>query len=54
MPRAAIDVIEWHRIAVGNVNWRDCAAIVSSVLTLAHGLAIATTAEGVETEAQLE
>jgi EAL domain-containing protein (putative c-di-GMP-specific phosphodiesterase class I) len=29
-------------------------AVVSSVLTLAHGLGIATTAEGVETEDQFE
>ena len=32
----------------------DCAAIVASVLTLARGLDIATTAEGVETEEQFE
>ena len=38
----------------GVLNRRDCAAVVASVLALAHGLGIATTAEGVETEAQLE
>jgi diguanylate cyclase (GGDEF)-like protein/PAS domain S-box-containing protein len=32
----------------------ECAAIVSSVLTLAYGLSIATTAEGVETQEQLK
>jgi diguanylate cyclase (GGDEF)-like protein len=32
----------------------ECAAVVSSVVTLAHGLNIATTAEGVETEEQFE
>jgi diguanylate cyclase (GGDEF)-like protein/PAS domain S-box-containing protein len=32
----------------------ECAAIVSSVLTLAYGLGIATTAEGVETEEQFK
>jgi EAL domain-containing protein (putative c-di-GMP-specific phosphodiesterase class I) len=32
----------------------DCAAVIASVLTLARALDIATTAEGVETEEQLE
>ena len=32
----------------------DCAVVVASVLTLAHGLDIVTTAEGVETEEQLD
>src|SRR6202023_3873290 len=32
----------------------ECTAIVASVLTLARGLDISTTAEGVETEAQFE
>jgi diguanylate cyclase (GGDEF)-like protein/PAS domain S-box-containing protein len=38
----------------GVLNRRDCAAVVSSVLALAQGLGTATTAEGVETEEQLE
>jgi EAL domain-containing protein (putative c-di-GMP-specific phosphodiesterase class I) len=38
----------------GVLNRRDCAAVVSSVLALAHGLGTVTTAEGVETEEQLE
>ena len=32
----------------------ECAAVIASVLTLARGLDIATTAEGVETEEQFE
>jgi EAL domain-containing protein (putative c-di-GMP-specific phosphodiesterase class I) len=32
----------------------ECAAIISSVLTLAYGLNISTTAEGVETEEQFK
>ncbi|MDR6660614.1 diguanylate cyclase (GGDEF)-like protein/PAS domain S-box-containing protein [Tardiphaga robiniae] len=40
--------------AQGAPNRRDCAAVVSSVLALARGLGIATTAEGVETEEQFE
>jgi EAL domain-containing protein (putative c-di-GMP-specific phosphodiesterase class I) len=32
----------------------ECAAVIASVITLARGLDIATTAEGVETEQQLE
>lgn len=38
----------------GVLNRRDCAAVVSSVLALAQGLGTVTTAEGVETEEQLE
>ena len=38
----------------GALNRRDCAAVVSSVLALAQGLGTVTTAEGVETEDQLE
>jgi diguanylate cyclase (GGDEF)-like protein len=38
----------------GVLNRRDCAAVVSSVLALAHGLGTVTTAEGIETEQQLE
>ena len=35
-------------------NQRECAAVVASVLALAHGLNVATTAEGVETKEQFE
>ena len=38
----------------GILRRADCAAVVASVLTLARGLDIATTAEGVETEEQFE
>lgn len=38
----------------GLTNRADCAAIVASVLTLARGLDIAVTAEGVETKQQFE
>ena len=38
----------------GLLERADCAAVVASVLTLARGLDIATTAEGVETEEQCE
>jgi diguanylate cyclase (GGDEF)-like protein len=38
----------------GALNRRDFAAVVSSVLALAQGLGIVTTAEGVETEEQFE
>jgi diguanylate cyclase (GGDEF)-like protein len=38
----------------GLLQRADCAAVVASVLTLARGLDIATTAEGVETEEQCE
>jgi diguanylate cyclase (GGDEF)-like protein/PAS domain S-box-containing protein len=36
------------------LNRRDCAAVVSSVLALAHGLGTITTVEGIETEEQFE
>jgi predicted signal transduction protein with EAL and GGDEF domain len=36
------------------LNRRDYAAVVSSVLALAHGLGTITTVEGIETEAQFE
>ena len=38
----------------GVSNRADCAAVVASVLTLARGLDIAVTAEGVETKEQFE
>jgi diguanylate cyclase (GGDEF)-like protein len=38
----------------GFASRRDCAAVVASVLALARGLDIATTAKGVENSAQLE
>jgi diguanylate cyclase (GGDEF)-like protein len=38
----------------GVLNRRDCKAVVASTLALAHGLGIVTTAEGIETEQQLE
>ena len=38
----------------GVLDRRDCRAIVASTLALAHGLGTLTTAEGVETEEQLE
>jgi diguanylate cyclase (GGDEF)-like protein len=38
----------------GVLDRRDCAAVVSSVLALAQGLGMITTAEGIETEEQLE
>ncbi len=38
----------------GVVERPECAAVIASVITLARGLDIATTAEGVETEAQLQ
>ena len=38
----------------GALNRRECAAVVSSVLALAQGLGTITTAEGIETEQQLE
>lgn len=41
-------------IAQGAANRRDCAAVVASVLALAHGLDIATTAKGVESSEQFE
>jgi EAL domain-containing protein (putative c-di-GMP-specific phosphodiesterase class I) len=38
----------------GVLNRRDCAAVVTSVLALAQGLGLKTTAEGIETEEQFE
>jgi diguanylate cyclase (GGDEF)-like protein/PAS domain S-box-containing protein len=38
----------------GVLSRRDCKAVVASTLALAHGLGTVTTAEGVETEEQLE
>jgi diguanylate cyclase (GGDEF)-like protein len=38
----------------GALTRRDCAAVVSSVLALAHGLGMVTTVEGIETEEQLK
>jgi len=38
----------------GVVERADCAAVIASVLTLARALDITTTAEGIETEEQLE
>jgi predicted signal transduction protein with EAL and GGDEF domain len=38
----------------GVLTRRDCKAVVASTLALAHGLGTITTAEGVETEEQLE
>jgi diguanylate cyclase (GGDEF)-like protein len=38
----------------GVLHRRDCKAVVASTLALAHGLGTITTAEGVETEEQLE
>jgi diguanylate cyclase (GGDEF)-like protein len=38
----------------GVLNRRDCAAVVKSVLALAQGLGLKTTAEGIETEEQFE
>jgi EAL domain-containing protein (putative c-di-GMP-specific phosphodiesterase class I) len=38
----------------GVLNRRDCKAVVASTLALAQGLGTVTTAEGVETEEQLE
>jgi EAL domain-containing protein (putative c-di-GMP-specific phosphodiesterase class I) len=38
----------------GVLTRRDCKAVVASTLALAHGLGTVTTAEGVETEQQLE
>jgi diguanylate cyclase (GGDEF)-like protein/PAS domain S-box-containing protein len=38
----------------GALTRRDCAAVVSSVLALAHGLGMITTVEGIETSEQLK
>ena len=40
--------------AQGFASRRECAAVVSSVLALAHGLDIATTAKGMESSEQFE
>jgi diguanylate cyclase (GGDEF)-like protein len=40
--------------AQGVLNRRDCVAVVSSVLALAHGLGTITTVEGIETDEQFE
>jgi diguanylate cyclase (GGDEF)-like protein len=40
--------------AQGVLHRRDCVAVVSSVLALAHGLGTITTVEGIETEEQFE
>ena len=42
------------QVAQGFANRRDCAAVVASVLALAHGLDIATAAKGIENVAQYE
>jgi EAL domain-containing protein (putative c-di-GMP-specific phosphodiesterase class I) len=53
--RFPVDKIKIDKSFTQGLSQRaDCAAIVSSVVTLAHGLDIATTAEGVETEEQFE
>jgi diguanylate cyclase (GGDEF)-like protein len=41
-------------VAQGFASRRDCAAVVASVLALAHGLDIATAAKGVESSEQFE
>ena len=41
-------------VAQGFATRRDCAAVVASVLALAHGLEIATVAKGIESNAQYE
>ena len=41
-------------VAQGFASRRDCAAVVASVLALAHGLDIATAAKGVESREQFE
>jgi EAL domain-containing protein (putative c-di-GMP-specific phosphodiesterase class I) len=49
------DKIKIDKLFTQNMMKRtECAAIVSSVLTLGHGLGIITTAEGVETEEQFQ
>ncbi|HEX4557130.1 MAG TPA: EAL domain-containing protein [Xanthobacteraceae bacterium] len=55
LTRFPVDKIKIDKSFTQGLSQRaDCAAIVSSVVTLAHGLDIATTAEGVETEEQFE
>jgi diguanylate cyclase (GGDEF)-like protein len=43
-----------RQVAQGFASRRDCAAVVASVLALAHGLDIATAAKGVESREQFE
>jgi EAL domain-containing protein (putative c-di-GMP-specific phosphodiesterase class I) len=53
--RFPVDKIKIDKVFTQGLSRRaDCTAIVSSVLTLARGLEITTTAEGVETEEQFE
>jgi EAL domain-containing protein (putative c-di-GMP-specific phosphodiesterase class I) len=55
LTRFSVDKIKIDKSFTQGLSQRaDCAAIVSSVVTLAYGLNIATTAEGVETEEQFE
>jgi diguanylate cyclase (GGDEF)-like protein len=55
LTRFPVDKIKIDKSFTQGLSQRaDCAAIVSSVVTLAHGLDITTTAEGVETEEQFE
>jgi EAL domain-containing protein (putative c-di-GMP-specific phosphodiesterase class I) len=50
-----VDKIKIDRSFTQGLSTRvECAAVVASVLTLARGLGISTTAEGVETEEQFE
>jgi len=50
----AVDKIKIDRLFVAELTTRpDCAAIIRALLGMAHELGIATTAEGVEEEAQL-
>jgi diguanylate cyclase (GGDEF)-like protein len=50
-----VDKIKIDKSFIQGVAERaECAAVIASVITLARGLDIATTAEGVETEQQLE
>src|SRR4029077_18836049 len=53
--RFPVDKIKINKAFIQGLSRRvECTAIVSSVLTLARGLDITTTAEGVETEEQFE
>jgi diguanylate cyclase (GGDEF)-like protein len=55
LTRFPVDKIKIDKSFTQGLSQRaDCAAIVSSVVTLAYGLDIATTAEGVETDEQFE
>ncbi len=50
-----IDMIKIDRsFTHGVLHRRDCAAVIAALLALARGLGSATTAEGIETEAQLD